>query len=115
MQYLGSMERMSVEKALQLVAASGDERYGVLLEHGTLEVGFYAPSGTDPQSPHDQDEVYVVHSGTGRFINGDDEQPFAPGDVLFVPAGVVHRFVEFSDDFGAWVVFYGPPGGESDR
>ncbi len=25
----------------------------------------------------------------------------------------LYRFVEFSDDFGAWVVFYGPSGGEN--
>ena len=37
---------------------------------------------------------------------------FAPGDLLFVPAGVEHRFEEFSDDFAAWVFFYGPEVGE---
>lgn len=35
-----------------------------------------------------------------------------PGDLLFVPAGVVHRFEEFTDDFATWVMFYGPEGGE---
>jgi mannose-6-phosphate isomerase-like protein (cupin superfamily) len=104
---------MTVDTALQAVAASGDERYGVLLEHGTLEIGFYAPSGNDPQTPHDQDEVYVVHSGSGKFMLGDIEQYFESGDVLFVPAGVEHRFQDFTDDFGAWVVFYGPVGGET--
>jgi len=24
-----------------------------------------------------------------------------------------HRFVDFTDDFTAWVVFYGPSGGEN--
>jgi hypothetical protein len=32
--------------------------------------------------------------------------------VLFVPAGMDHRFVNFSGDFAAWVIFYGPAGGE---
>ena len=106
-------DRMTVNAALQAVAASGDERYGVLLEHETLEIGFYAPDKTDPQTPHDQDEVYVVHSGSGRFVLGDNEQKFEPGEVLFVPAGTEHRFLDFTEDFGAWVVFYGPAGGES--
>jgi hypothetical protein len=35
-----------------------------------------------------------------------------PGELLFVPAGVVHRFEDFSDDFATWVMFYGPEGGE---
>jgi len=34
------------------------------------------------------------------------------GDVLFVAAGVEHRFLNISDDFSAWVVFWGPKGGE---
>ena len=28
-------------------------------------------------------------------------------------AAVEHRFIEFSEDFATWVVFRGPPGGES--
>ena len=39
----------------------------------------------------------------------------APGDFLFVPAGVEHRFEGFTDDLAVWVVFYGPDGGERPR
>jgi mannose-6-phosphate isomerase-like protein (cupin superfamily) len=53
-----------------------------------------------------------VIQGEGRFVNGDTRCDFGPGDLLFVPAGVEHRFEEFSDDLAAWVVFYGPEGGE---
>jgi mannose-6-phosphate isomerase-like protein (cupin superfamily) len=106
-------ERMSVEKALQLVKRSDDGLYGVLLEHGTMELGYYKPLGSDGQEPHEQDEIYIVQSGTGKFVLGDERIDFAPGDALFVPAGKEHRFVEFSDDFAAWVVFYGPQGGEA--
>lgn len=83
------------------------------LRHGTMELKLYAPRGRDPQQPHSRDEVYVVVSGHGVFDNGGVRQPFATGDALFVPAGVEHRFVEFSDDFSTWVIFYGPEGGES--
>ena len=34
------------------------------------------------------------------------------GDLLFVPAGVPHRFEESGDNLVVWVVFYGAPGGE---
>jgi len=37
---------------------------------------------------------------------------FAPGDALFVPAGVEHRFTRFTPDFVTWVIFYGTKGGE---
>ena len=89
-----------------------DDRYAIALEHGTLEVGVYAPRGEDPQSPHTRDEVYVVVHGRGLFRRGDTVAPFGPGDLLFVPAGETHRFERFSDEFAAWVIFYGPEGGE---
>ena len=105
-------ERFTVENALRITAESERSSYGVLLQHGTLELGFYKPEGSDPQKPHDQDEIYVVQSGNGFFVHGDKREPFEPGEALFVPAGDTHRFEDFSDDFAAWVVFYGPEGGE---
>lgn len=105
--------RHTVDAALRLVAESEDGLYGVLLEHGTMELGYYKPVGADHQQPHEQDEIYIVQSGSGWFVCGDERKPFEPGEALFVPAGVVHRFEDFSDDFEAWVVFYGPAGGEA--
>lgn len=87
-------------------------RSALLMRHGTMTVRYYAPKGTDPQTPHEQDEVYVIASGTGSFINGEERVSYGPGDVLFAPAGQVHRFENFSDDFATWVIFYGPKGGE---
>ena len=105
-------KQFSAEQALDLVSASKDKAYGILLEHGTLELGYYKPDAVDPQDPHDRDEVYIVQSGSGYFVVEDDRQPFQAGDALFVPAFVVHRFEDFTDDFAAWVIFYGPQGGE---
>jgi len=48
----------------------------------------------------------------GEFINGSTRHPFGPGDFLFVPAGIEHRFVDFTDDLVVWVIFYGPERGE---
>ena len=102
----------TVEQALQKMAESEDKTYAVLRNHGTLELGFYQPVGTDPQNPHDQDELYIVQSGSGQFVVENESQPFKAGDALFVPAFVSHRFEDFTDDFAAWVIFYGPKGGE---
>ncbi len=90
-------------------------RSALLLEHGSLEVRYYAPRGTDPQTPHTRDELYVIVSGRGWFVRGNERVPFEPGDALFVTAGVDHRFEDFSEDFGTWVIFYGPEGGERPR
>ena len=87
-------------------------RSPLLMRHGSLLVRYYAPKGSDPQTPHEQDEVYVIATGSGTFVNGPHRVPFGPGDVLFTPAGQVHRFENFSDDFATWVIFYGPRGGE---
>ena len=76
-----------------------------------MSVELFAPRGVDTQQPHTQDEIYVVARGTGEFVNGPLRHAFAPGDLLFVPAGVAHRFENFSDDFLVWVVFCGPEGG----
>jgi mannose-6-phosphate isomerase-like protein (cupin superfamily) len=104
--------RFTVGQAVAALPPTPDEQYVIVFRHGTLELGLYAPRGTDPQDPHTRDEVYVVLRGSGWFLNGPSRDRFAPGDVLFVPAGTVHRFEEFTDDFQVWVVFYGPPGGE---
>lgn len=88
------------------------ERFIEAFSHGSLVVELYAPVARDPQTAHDRDEVYFVISGSGEFVAAGVRKPFAAGDALFVAAGIEHRFENFSDDFAAWVVFYGPPGGE---
>ena len=83
------------------------------LLHGTMKVGLYAPRGSDPQQPHTKDELYIIVSGTGEFVKGNERRAFKPQDVLFVEASAVHRFENFSDDFSTWVIFWGPEGGEN--
>jgi mannose-6-phosphate isomerase-like protein (cupin superfamily) len=104
--------KATVREALARLPGPKGERFAALLKHGSLTVEIYAPRGSDPQSPHTRDEVYVVVQGSGEFNNGPGREPFAPGDLLFVPAGVEHRFVSFSKDLIVWVIFYGPEGGE---
>jgi mannose-6-phosphate isomerase-like protein (cupin superfamily) len=108
-----SKRRIAVQESLEKLPGPNGERWAVVLEHGTLEIEVYAPRGEDPQKPHTRDEVYVVVAGRGEFVHGASRTPFARGDVLFVPAGEVHRFENFSDDFVTWVMFYGPEGGET--
>ena len=106
-------QHLTVSEGLARLPGQRGERFVELFRHGTLSVELYAPRGRDPQTPHSRDEVYVVAQGNGRFRNGEARHPFGPGDVLFVPAGAVHRFEEFSDDLVVWVFFYGPEGGEA--
>jgi mannose-6-phosphate isomerase-like protein (cupin superfamily) len=104
-------ERLTPSAATAALATT-DKPFVLLFRHGTLEVEFYKPEGTDRQTPHTRDEVYVVVSGSGYFSCGGTRRRFEPGEVLFAAAHVEHRFEEFTPDFAAWVFFYGPPGGE---
>ena len=106
-------DRITLSTAIEALTDSSDPEYAVLLERRTLEIGYYKPDLADQQKPHAQGEVYVVASGTGFFVNGDSREPFEVGEVLFVPAGGVHRFENFSEDFAAWVIFFGPEEGEA--
>jgi len=84
-----------------------------MIRRGTVELEFYSPHLTDLQQPHSRDELYVIARGTGVLVVESERFSFKGGDVLFVPAYADHRFVEFSEDFGTWVLFYGPEGGEA--
>ena len=108
----GPRRRVSVAEALERLPGAGGERFAEVFRHGSLSVEIYAPRGADPQQPHTRDEAYVVVAGSGEFVNGGERHAFAPGDFLFVPAGVVHRFEDFTEDLTVWVIFYGPEGGE---
>ena len=91
--------------------ANEPEPFILLFERGDFSVELYAPRGTDAQQPHDQDEAYIVASGSGTFRRGEERVPFQQGDFLFAAAGVPHKFEEFTDDFQTWVIFFGPRGG----
>jgi mannose-6-phosphate isomerase-like protein (cupin superfamily) len=103
----------TLEDAQPLLPPAGTHpRSAGVYEHGNMLLKLFAPRGHDPQPAHTRDELYFVARGAGWFVNGADRHAFATGDVLFVPAGVIHRFEDFSEDLSVWVVFYGPEGGE---
>jgi mannose-6-phosphate isomerase-like protein (cupin superfamily) len=104
---------VTVADALRRLPGPVGERFATIFEHGTLQVEMYAPRGVDPQSPHGRDELYVIVSGTGTFFDGETRRRVGAGDLLFVRAGIEHRFEDFTDDFATWVMFYGPEGGEA--
>ena len=78
----------------------------------TMSVGVYelAAGSVDPQQPHTEDEVYYVVGGTGQVqIDGEDTE-ISPGSVVFVAAGVEHRFHSITEDLKLLVVFAPPRG-----
>lgn len=74
-----------------------------------LSGGLYVlePGVPDLQTPHTEDELYVVMSGTGRITVGDEVRAVRPGTVVFVGAGVTHRFHDIEERL-VLVVAFGP-------
>ena len=103
--------KIAKTEALQKLEETG-QLFINLFTRGTLKVEVYRPGKVDLQKPHEQDEVYIVISGSGDFIAGDQRYTFEPNDFLFAPAGMIHRFENFTEDFVTWVLFYGKDGGE---
>jgi mannose-6-phosphate isomerase-like protein (cupin superfamily) len=83
-----------------------------------LSVGTYCipAGGADDQSPHTEDEIYVVTTGRARIVTPDGSADVGPGSVIFVPAGEEHRFEDITEDLALLVVFgpaYGSRAGVS--
>jgi mannose-6-phosphate isomerase-like protein (cupin superfamily) len=88
------------------------ERYVEFLRRPALSAGLYrlAAGEPDPQSPHTEDEIYVVLWGRAVLRTGDAELPMSVGSVAFVPAGQVHRFESVVEELVV-VVIFGPAEG----
>ena len=83
-----------------------------ILQRGSVDVVFGAPSRPNEQTPHDRDEFYFAVQGRGIFFHDGKREPFEAGDLLFVAAFTEHHFEDFSEDLLVWRVFFGPKGGE---
>jgi mannose-6-phosphate isomerase-like protein (cupin superfamily) len=88
------------------------ERSTRVWQRGPLDVAFSLPVPPKEQTPHTQDEIYVIVRGRGVLLHDGKQDSFEPGDLLFVAAGVEHQFHDVTEDLALWRVFYGPPGGE---
>ena len=78
----------------------------------TISGGLYEfpAGGTDPQQPHTEDEVYVVMRGRARIQVAAEDREVQAGSIVFVAAGVEHRFHSILEDLTV-LVFFAPPEG----
>ena len=84
--------------------------YVDFLASSQLSVGLAIwPAGsTDRQQPHREDEVYYVISGRGAITVAGERRPVEPGSLVFVAAGVEHRFSDITEELRV-LVFWAPP------
>jgi mannose-6-phosphate isomerase-like protein (cupin superfamily) len=105
---------MEIHSLAALVAATSTagEPYHEFLREPSMSIGLYVlpAGGVDGQSPHTEDEAYVVLAGRSRFTAGDQTRDVEPGDTIFVPAGMPHRFHDITDELRLIVVFAPPEG-----
>ncbi len=89
-----------------------EEPYLEFLRVPSLSVGLYAlPAGAaDLQQPHTEDEVYHVVGGRARILVGAEDRAVEAGTVVFVEAGVEHRFYAIEEDLTV-LVFFAPAEG----
>lgn len=89
---------------------SAPNHYVEQLRVADLSVGTYSipAGGLDDQTPHSEDEVYVVCSGRGRLVTDGGSVVVEPGTVVYVPAGEAHRFADVEEDL-AILVLFAPP------
>jgi mannose-6-phosphate isomerase-like protein (cupin superfamily) len=95
---------------LEIRRAEAGRPYLEFLRSESFELGLYelAAGSEDVQKPHDEDEVYVVLSGRGRFVVDGDDLAVGPGSILFVGKHAVHRFHSIEEDLSI-VVAFSPP------
>lgn len=86
--------------------------YGEWVRSWSLSAGVYrlAAGADDGQSPHDEDEVYVVTAGAAHLEIDGERSPVRAGTVAYVPRRVPHRFVDITEDLEVAVVFAPPEG-----
>ncbi len=97
---------VSLKEAGKLLEKT-NERFVQVIQDGNMKVEYFSPKHLDRQSPHSKDELYIIISGNSEFLREEEIINCTAGDVLFVPAKMEHRFMNFSEDFATWVVFYG--------
>ncbi len=92
---------------LEAERAATARPYLEFLRVPALSGGLYTlePGATDGQSPHTEDEIYVVMTGLARITVADDVRAVGPGSVVYVAAGVPHRFHDIVERLEILVVF----------
>ena len=100
------MEAFELSQLIQERGRS-DKSYLEFLRAPSMSAGVYElPAGArDPQQPHSEDEIYFVTRGRAFIKVGEEDREVQPGSIIFVRAGVEHRFHTIAEDLTALVLF----------
>jgi mannose-6-phosphate isomerase-like protein (cupin superfamily) len=102
---------MQAYELAQLISQreSSSKLYLEFLKVPDLSMGLYVlpAGGTDPQSPHTEDEVYYVVSGRAKILVADENRDVQTGSIVYVAKNVAHRFHSIEEDLTI-LVFFAP-------
>lgn len=102
------MQAFELAQIIQQRADSG-KRYLEFLKVSDLSMGLYIlpAGGTDPQSPHTEDEVYYVISGKAQILVAEENRAVQAGSIVYVAKNVAHRFHSIEEELTV-LVFFAP-------
>lgn len=88
---------------------NSNKAYLEFLKVPDLSMGLYVlpAGGTDPQSPHTEDEVYYVVSGKAQIKVGNEDREVQTGSIVYVAKNVEHRFHSIEEEL-TLIVFFAP-------
>ena len=104
-----AFDAASLQEARDEVQHRTGELYLEFLRRDSMSCGLYVleAGASDPQEPHQEDEVYLVLSGRARLRAGDRDELVGPGSVAFVARSVPHRFHDITERLSV-LVFFAP-------
>jgi mannose-6-phosphate isomerase-like protein (cupin superfamily) len=102
---------MQAFELAQLISerASSNKLYLEFLKVPDLSLGLYVlpAGGTDPQSPHTEEEIYYVVSGRAQILVGNENRAVQAGSIVYVAKNVAHRFHSIEEELTV-LVFFAP-------
>ena len=89
--------------------AENKKLYLEFLNVPDLSMGLYIlpAGGTDPQSPHTEDEVYYVVSGRGKIRVAGEDRDVQTGSIVYVAKNAEHKFHSIEEELRV-IVFFAP-------
>lgn len=102
---------MQAYELSQLISerAESNKLYLEFLKVPDLSMGLYVlpAGGTDPQSPHTEDEIYYLVSGKAKIKVADEDRDVQAGSIVYVAKNVKHRFHSIEEELTI-IVFFAP-------
>ena len=102
---------MQAHELTQLISQreSSNKLYLEFLKVPDLSMGLYVlpAGGTDPQSPHTEDEVYYVVSGRAQILVAEENRNVESGSIIYVEKNVAHHFHSIEEELTV-LVFFAP-------